>query len=81
MDRRHLFSNIGFACSARFCDPASRDYDAHSGFPSPMGSAQANRALDDPNLALCLIHRCACVLDALQMVSPGNVTPNLALGH
>jgi hypothetical protein len=29
--------------------------------------------LDDPDLALRLGHRCACLFNALQMVPPGNV--------
>jgi hypothetical protein len=37
--------------------------------------------LDGPDLALCLSHRRACVFDALQMVSSGRLTPNLALGR
>jgi hypothetical protein len=37
--------------------------------------------LDNPDLALRLSHGRACVLDALQMVSARDVTPNLALGH
>jgi len=81
MDRRNLLSDTGVARSACFCDTASGDYDARSGFSSPMGSPQTNRALDDSDLALCLSHRRACVLDAVQMVSARDVTPNLALGR
>lgn len=44
-----------------------------------MGQPQENRALDRPNLALCVRHRRICLLDALQMVSAGSVTSNLAL--
>lgn len=79
MDCRHLFSDTGIACSACFCDAASGDYHSYSGFSSPMGSTQTNRALDDPDLALCLGHRRVCVFDALQMVSAGGVTPILHL--
>jgi hypothetical protein len=81
MDCRYLFSDTSFACSACFCDAASGDYHPYSGVSSPMGSPQANRALDDPYLALCLSHRRVCVFDALQMVSSGRLTPNLALGR
>jgi hypothetical protein len=35
--------------------------------------------LDDPNLALRLSHRGVRVLNALQVVSTGGVTSNLAL--
>ncbi len=73
MDCRHLLSDIGFACLACLCDVAPGDFDAHSGFSSPMGSPQANRALDDPNLAIRLGHRCVCIFDALQMVSSWSV--------
>ncbi len=81
MDRGNLLSDTGVARSSCFCDAAPGDCDAHSGFSSPMGSPQTNRALDDPDLALCLSYRCACILDALQMVPAGDVTPNLALGR
>ncbi len=33
-----------------------------------MGPAQADRALDDPNLALCVRHRSSRLFDALPMV-------------
>jgi len=81
MDRRNLLSDTGVARSACFCDAASGDYDARAGFSPPMGSPQANRALDNPNLALRLSHRRVRVLDALQVVSAGGVTSNLALDH
>jgi hypothetical protein len=38
-----------------------------------MGSSQADRALDDPNLAVRLRYGRVCVFDALQMVSSGSV--------
>ncbi len=75
MDRRHLLPDIGFARLACLCDVASGDFDAYPGFSPPMGSTQAHRALDDPDLALRLGHRCLCLFDALQMVPPGNVIP------
>ena len=81
MDRRNLLSDSGVARSAGVCDAAVSHFDACAGFSSPMGPPQADRALDDPNLALCLSHRCACLPDALQMVSAGDVTANLALGR
>jgi hypothetical protein len=37
--------------------------------------------LDDPDLAVCLNHRRACIFNAVQMVSSERLTPNLALGH
>ena len=81
MDRRNLLPDTGVPRSARFCHAASGDYHARSGFSPPMGSPQANRALDDPNLALRLSHRRAGVFDALQVVSTRGVTSNLALDH
>ena len=81
MDRRNLLSNTGVARSTCFCDAASGDYHAGSGFSAPMGSPQANRALDSPNLALRLSHGRVRVLGALQVVSARGVTANLALDH
>ena len=81
MDRRDLLSDTGFTRSARLCDAAFGDYHAYSGFPPQMGSPQADCALDDPDLALCLGHRGARVFDALQVVSARGMTPSLALSH
>ena len=81
MDRGYLLSATGFARSACRCDTALGDYHAYSGFSPQMGSPQTNRALDDPDLALCLGHRRARVFNALQVVSARGVTPNLALNH
>ena len=74
VDRRNLLSDTGIARSACFCDPPSGDHDAGSGFSPQMGSPQANRALDHPNLALRLSHRGVRVLNALQVVSARGVT-------
>ena len=73
LDRRSLLPNTGFARSACLCDVASGGFDPGSGFSSSMGSSQADRALDDPNLAVRLRYGRVCVFDALQMVSSGNV--------
>ena len=73
LDCRRLLPNTGFARSACLCDVASGDFDPGSGFSSPMGSSQADRALDDPNLAVRLRYGRVCIFDALQMVSSGNV--------
>jgi hypothetical protein len=81
VDRRNLLSDTGIARSACFCDSPSGDYHARSGFSPQVGSAQANSALDDPNLALRLSHRGVRVPNALQVVSAGGVTSNLALDH
>ena len=68
VDRRNLLSDIGIARSACFCDSPSGDYHARSGFSPQVGSPQANRALDDPNLALRVGYRSSRLLNALQMV-------------
>ena len=81
MDRCHLLSDLGFARSACLSDAASGDYHTYSGFSPQMESPQADRALDDPDLALRLGHRRAGLFDALQVVSARDVTPNLALGR
>ena len=81
LDRRDLLSDTGIARSACFCDPPSGDYHARSGSSPQVGSPQANRALDNPNLALRLSHRGVRVLNALQVVSAGGVSSNLALDH
>ena len=74
LDRCRLLPDTGFARSACFRDFAPGDLDAYPGFSPPMGPAQADRTLDDPDLALRLGHRGACLFDALQMVSSGDVT-------
>jgi hypothetical protein len=73
LDSRYLLPDTGFARSACLCDVASGDLDAYPSFSPPMEPAQADRALDDPNLALRLGHRCPCLFDALQMVPSRNV--------
>lgn len=81
MDRSDLLPDIGITHSARLCDSASGDSNARSGFSPQMGPAQENRALDHPDLALCIRHGRVCVLDALQIVSARSVTSNLALNR
>ena len=69
------FPHPGLARSAGVCDAAVGHYDACSGFSSPMGPAQANRALDDPDLAVRVGHRSSRLLNALPMVpSTGALT-------
>ena len=69
LDRRRLLPDTGFARFACLCDIAFGDFDAYPGLSPPMGSTQANRALDDSNLAIRVDHRGACIFDALQVVS------------
>src|SRR5438874_3408060 len=64
-----LFRNVDFARPARLCDAALGNFNPHSGSSPPLGPPSAHRALDDPNLALCVSDRGAGVFDALQMVS------------
>ena len=68
LDRGGLLSDPGIARSAGVCDAAVGHFDACSGFSSPMGPAQADRALDDPNLALRVRHGSSRVLNAIPMV-------------
>ena len=73
--RGGLLSDPGLARSAGVCDAAIGHFDACSGFSSPMGPAQADRALDDPDLALRVCHRSSRLFNALPMVSsPGALT-------
>ena len=68
LDRGGLLSDASLARSAGVCDAAVGYFDACSGFSSPMGPAQADRALDDPNLAVRIGYRSSRLLNALQMV-------------
>ena len=75
LDRGGLLSNPGLARSAGFCDAASGHFDAGSGFSSPMGPAQADRALDDPDLAIRVCYGRSRIFDALPLVpSAGALT-------
>ena len=65
---RGLLSDPRLARSAGVCDAAVGRFDACSGFSSPMGPAQADRALDDPNLAVRVGYRSSRLLNALPMV-------------
>ena len=60
-----LLSDPSLARSAGVCDAAVGHFDACSGFSSPMGPAQADRALDDPNLALRFGYGSSRLLNAL----------------
>jgi len=68
LDRGGLLSDPCLARSAGVCDVAPGHSDACSGFSSPMGPAQADRALDDPHLAVRVGYRSSRLLNALQMV-------------
>jgi hypothetical protein len=73
-----LLSDPGLPRSAGLCDAAVGHFDACSGFSSPMGPAQADRALDDPNLALRVCHRSPCLFNALQMVPSAGALATVA---
>ncbi len=60
-----------FARSPRVCDFAAGHFDARSGLSSPMGQAHTDRALDGPDLALCLCHGRARLFGAIQVVPSG----------
>ena len=66
--RRGLLPDAGLARSSGIFDVAADDSHAHSGFSSPMGPAQADRPLDDPDLALRVCYRRAGLFNALPMV-------------
>jgi len=66
--RGDLLSDPGLARSAGVCDAAFGYFDTCTGFSSPMGPAQANRALDDPNLAVRVRYRSSRLFSALSMV-------------
>jgi len=67
--RGGLLSDPGFARSVGVCDAAVGHFDACSRFSSPMGPAQADRTLDDPDLALRVRHWSSGLSNALQVVS------------
>ena len=69
LDRGRLFSNSGLSRSIGVCDAAIGHFDARTGFSSQMGQAQADRALDDPDLAVRLDYRSSRLPNALPMVS------------
>jgi len=68
LGRGGLLSDPRLARSAGLCDAAVGHYDACSGFSSPMGPAQADRALDDPNLAVRVGYGRSSLFNALPMV-------------
>ena len=68
MARWDLLSDSGLPRSLSVCDAAVGRFDACSGLSSPLGPAQADRALDDPGLAVRVCHRSSRLFDALPMV-------------
>ena len=80
LDRGDLLSNPYFTRSAGFCDAAAGHHDACSSFSSPVGPAQTDRALDDPNLALRVCYGSSRLFDALPMVPPAGALTAVALG-
>ena len=73
--RGRLLSDAGLPRSSGVCDAAVSHFDACAGFSSPLGPPQADRALDDPNLALRVCHWSSRLFNALPMVpSAGALT-------
>ena len=68
LDRGRLLSDPRLARSAGVCDAAVGRFDAYSSFSSPMGPAQADRALDNPNLAVRVGYGRSSLFNALPMV-------------
>ena len=81
LDRRGLLSDPGFARSAGVCDAAVGRFDAYSGFSSPVGPAQADRALDDPHLALRVGHWSSRLFNALPMVPSTGALADESANH
>jgi hypothetical protein len=69
LDRGVLLSDPRLARSAGIYDAAAGHFDACSSFSSQMGPAQADRALDDPNLAVRVGYRRSSLFNALSVVS------------
>ena len=63
-----LFSDAGVPRFAGLCDAAVGDFDACSGFSAQMGPAQADRALDHPDLVVRVGYRRSGLFNALPMV-------------
>jgi hypothetical protein len=68
LDRGDLLSDPGLSRFAGVRDAAVGRFDPYSVFSSPMGPAQADRALDDPNLVVRVGYWRSCLLSALPMV-------------
>ena len=68
LDRGNLLSDARLARSAGVSDAAVGHFDACSGFSSSMGPAQADRALDNPNLAVRVGYGRSSLFNALPMV-------------
>src|ERR1044071_3900259 len=66
--RGDLLSCPRFPRSVGVCDAAARHFNAYPGVSTAVGPAQADRALDHPDLAVCICDRSPCVSDALPMV-------------
>ena len=66
--RWDLLSDAGLPRSLGVRDAAVGHFDACSSLSSPLGPAQADRALDDPDLAVRVCHRSSRLFNALPMV-------------
>src|SRR5262249_61573917 len=75
---RRLLPDARFRRSPGVCGVAASDFDAGSRFSTPLGPARMDRALDNPNLAICLCHRRARLFDALRGVPAGRELSTMA---
>ena len=66
--RGSILSDTGLARSAGVRDAAVGHFNAYSRISSAMGPAQADRALDDSDLALRVCHRSSRLFNALPIV-------------
>ena len=81
MARWDLLSDAGLPRSLGVCDAAVGHFNACSGFSSPMGPTQADRALDDPDLALRVCHRSSRLFNALPMVPSAGTLSDEPANH
>ena len=79
--RWDLLSDAGLPRSLGVCDAAVGYFDACSGLSSPLGPAQADRALDDPDLAVRVCHRSSCLFNALPMVPSAGALSDEPANH
>jgi len=79
--RWDLLSDAGLPRSLGVCDAAVGLFNACSGLSSPLGPAQADRALDDPDLAVRVCHRSSSLFNALPMVPSADTLSDEPANH
>lgn len=80
LDRWRLLSDPCLACSAGVCNAAVGCFDAYPGFSPPMGPAQTDRSVDDPDLAIRICHWSSRLFNALPVVPAASALINVASG-